>query len=118
MEALRIGRGKTIDDLFGLESDNMFLIILSYVKPLDEVDKYIDDHIRFLDKYYKEEKFVFSGRRNPRMGGLILINSKNETEVKQIINEDPFHVNKIAEYEIIEFTPTKFDPRFSVFVES
>ena len=41
----------------------------------------------------------------------------SETEVKQIISEDPFHQHKIAEYDVIEFMPTKYDSRFSVFVE-
>ncbi len=40
-----------------------------------------------------------------------------EAEARQIINEDPFHQHNIAEYEVIEFFPTKYDPRFSSFME-
>ena len=40
-----------------------------------------------------------------------------EAEARQIINEDPFHQHNIAEYEVIEFFPTKYDPHFSSFME-
>ena len=39
-----------------------------------------------------------------------------EAEARQIINEDPFHQHKIAEYDVIEFMATKYDPRFSCFM--
>ena len=34
----------------------MFILNLTYVKPIIEVEKYLDAHISFLEKYYKEEK--------------------------------------------------------------
>jgi len=94
----------------------MFLILLKYKKPLEEVEQFLDEHVQFLDKYYSQEKFLFSGRRNPRTGGVILVKTELESEVKQIISEDPFHQHKIAEYDVIEFMATKYDPRFSCFM--
>jgi uncharacterized protein YciI len=95
----------------------MFIALLKYVKPIEEVERFFDEHVQFLDKYYNQKKFIFSGRRNPRTGGVILMNAITESEVKQIINEDPFHKHNIAQYQVIEFTPTKFDPRFSCFLK-
>ena len=95
----------------------MFLVLLKYLKPLEEVEKFLDEHVQFLDKYYSQEKFIFSGRRNPRTGGVILVKTDSDAEVKQIISEDPFHQHKIAEYDVIEFMPTKYDSRFACFVE-
>lgn len=37
-------------------------------------------------------------------------------EVKAIISEDPFYINKIAEYEIVEFEPTKYADGFEHFI--
>jgi|GEM_PF-6066340 len=34
-------------------------------------------------------------------------NAKDKKEVESIIGQDPFLIKKIAEYEIIEFLPTK-----------
>jgi uncharacterized protein YciI len=96
----------------------MFLVLLTYIKPVEEVEKWLDDHVTFLDTYYTEKKFVFSGRRNPRVGGVILISAETEEEVQEIIKEDPFFIHQIAEYNIIEFFPTKYDERFSCFVDA
>jgi uncharacterized protein YciI len=96
---------------------SMFLVLLKYIKSLEEVERHLDEHVQFLNKYYNQNKFIFSGRRNPRTGGVILINSSTEAEVKQIINEDPFYMHNIAQYEAIEFVPSKYDPRFSCFVD-
>ncbi|WP_326943020.1 hypothetical protein [Aneurinibacillus migulanus] len=52
------------------------------------------------------------------MGGVILANVNTEEEIQTIIKEDPFFINKIAEYELIEFTPTKYDENFKVFVNN
>lgn len=95
----------------------MFIISLTYIKPLEEVEKYLTEHITFLNKYYANNNFVCSGRKNPRTGGVILCNAKNMKEVEEIINEDPFKKNRIANYDIVEFQPTKYAEDFKVFVE-
>ena len=86
----------------------MYIVSLNYVKTVSEVEKYLEEHIKFLEKYYEMEKFICSGRKNPRTGGVILLNAENLEEVKRIISEDPFNINGIAEYEITEFFPTKY----------
>jgi uncharacterized protein YciI len=94
----------------------MFILSLKYIKPLEEVDKEIKTHIQYLEKYYSLQKFICSGRKNPRTGGVILCNAKSMEEVQTIMKEDPFYVNKIAEYEIIEFSPTKYVDGFERFI--
>ncbi|EHN14639.1 YciI family protein [Clostridium sporogenes] len=95
----------------------MFIVNLTYVKPLEEVEKHLADHIKFLDKYYASNNFICSGRKNPRVGGIILCNAKNTEEIKEIISEDPFSKNNIANYEIVEFQPTKYVKSFKEFIE-
>lgn len=95
----------------------MFIVILKYVKPLEEIDKYMESHIKFLDKYYSKKKLVFSGKKNPRTGGVIVSNAATKAEIDEIIKEDPFYIHLLAEYEIIEMIPTKWDEKFSSFIE-
>ena len=90
----------------------MFIVNLTYVKELSEVDSFISEHNAFLDKFYVENKFICSGRKVPRTGGIILINAKDRAELDEIIAQDPFFQNGVAKYEIIEFAPTKFAPEF------
>ena len=86
----------------------MFIILLKYIKPLEAVELAIPAHIAYLDKYFDQGKFIVSGRKNPRDGGVILCIAKDLKEVETIISEDPFQLKGIAEYEIIEFLPTKY----------
>ncbi|MBP2642744.1 MAG: cyclohydrolase [Firmicutes bacterium] len=95
----------------------MFIVLLKYVKPLNEIDALLPDHINYLEDQYAKSKFIFSGRRNPRTGGVILVNTDSEKELRAILQKDPFYIHKVAEYETIEFTPTKFDPQFTCFIE-
>lgn len=94
----------------------MFLVITEYLKNIEDVEKYLPAHSAFLDKYYAQKKIIFSGRRNPRIGGAIMFNVDSEAEVQSILSEDPFKRNGIAKYELYEFIPTKYDERFSTFI--
>jgi len=94
----------------------MFIVNLTYVKELSQVDSFISEHNAFLDKFYAENKFICSGRKVPRSGGIILANVKDRPELDEIIGQDPFFKNGIAKYEITEFLPTKFVPDFERFL--
>ena len=94
----------------------MFVILISYKKPLETVDKYLTDHAAFLDQCYKKNYFMVSGRKNPRTGGVIISQLKDRNQLENILKLDPFHIHEIADYEIIEFIPTKFHPDFSSFI--
>ncbi len=84
----------------------MFIISLTYKKALSEVDQYIDAHIKYLEKYYALNKFMISGRKVPRTGGVIICKAESLAEVDSIIKEDPFFQSDVADYDITEFTPT------------
>ena len=95
----------------------MFIVSLSYKKDISEVEQHLQSHIHFLDRYYSEKKFVFSGRKNPRTGGVILVRNVDEKALQEIISQDPFFRNGIADYEITEVIPTKYDEDFACFVD-
>lgn len=92
--------------------------MLNYIKPLEELDKYMKPHLEFLDKYYSMKKLVFTGKKNPRTGGVIVSNVETKEEINEIIKEDPFYIHNLAEYEIVEMIPTKWDERFSCFINN
>jgi uncharacterized protein YciI len=95
----------------------MFVVSLSYKKDISEVEKFIELHIQFLDKYYADKKIIFSGRKNPRTGGVILVRNADKETLADIIRQDPFYQNGIADYDITEVIPTKYDEDFACFVE-
>ncbi len=87
--------------------DNIFIISLGYTVSLNVVDHYIPAHKIFLDKFYENNLFITSGRKNPRTGGIIVAYAKNTNHINEIITEDPFYQNGIADYFITEFVPNK-----------
>lgn len=86
----------------------MFIAILTYKKPLSEVDKYLAAHREYLARHYAAGDFIASGPQTPRIGGVIMMKAESRTDVDVIISQDPFYINNIADYQLVEFTPTMF----------
>ncbi len=91
----------------------MFIFSLTYVKSIPEVERFLPEHIKFLDEHYEKRLFLCSGRKVPRTGGIILCDCRNMENAKTIMEKDPFYKEGIAEYEIIEFIPSKSSAGFS-----
>lgn len=88
----------------------MFIIDLNYIVPLEQLDAHMTDHVKFLHKYYKLNKFIASGRKVPRTGGIILALAESKEEVEKIIQEDPFYIHKLAEFSVTEFLTSQSHP--------
>ena len=86
----------------------MFIAILTYKKPIEEVDRFLQAHRDYLAEHYAAGDFIVSGPQTPRIGGVIMIKADNREAVDSIIVQDPFNINGIADYQIVEFTPTMF----------
>jgi len=95
----------------------MFVVDLNYIAPLEAIDAAMADHMKFLNKHYKLNAFIASGRKVPRTGGIILVLAKTREEVESIINEDPFIKNKLAEYRITEFRTSQVHPELKHFIK-
>ena len=63
---------------------------------------------RRLAEHYAAGNFITSGPQTPRIGGVMMIKADNRAAVDSIIAQDPFNINGIADYQIVEFTPTMF----------
>ncbi|SJL84537.1 YciI family protein [Vibrio palustris] len=85
----------------------MFIISLDYQVPLEEVNRFIPEHIDYLNEQYDLGHFQLSGRKNPRTGGVILATLKDRKVLEEILTQDPFHRENIATYQVTEITPTK-----------
>jgi uncharacterized protein YciI len=85
----------------------MFIVSLTYVRPLAEVDALLARHNEFLDRHYRAGEFMLSGRKEPRTGGVIIALAASRQKVLDIIDDDPFKVHGIATYEVTEFTPSR-----------
>ena len=85
----------------------MFIVNLTYKVPLERVEEFLEEHIQYLNKQYELGNFIASGRKIPRDGGIILSNMNEKAELQKVLDQDPFKSNDLADYQVIEFIPTK-----------
>ena len=68
----------------------VFVLLLTYVKPLPEVDALMREHMAWLKKSYAAGRFLVSGRQIPRTGGVILARGDDRAEIEALAASDPF----------------------------
>jgi uncharacterized protein YciI len=88
----------------------MFIVTLTYLKTVEEVDALMPGHITWLDEGYASGLFVASGRRIPRTGGVILARSGDEQALIEFLARDPFAIHGAARFDVVEFSATKTAP--------
>ncbi|MDM0012006.1 YciI family protein [Variovorax sp. J22P168] len=84
----------------------MFVITLTYIRPLDELDALMPKHVAWLKKHYKSGLFIASGRQVPRNGGVILARSGDRQALEAILQLDPFVKGGCARADVLEFAPS------------
>jgi uncharacterized protein YciI len=82
---------------------SMFVLLLSYIRPLEEVDALMREHVAWLNEHYKSGRFVVSGRRIPRTGGVIVARGDDRDEIERVVATDPFVSKGVATCEVIHF---------------
>ncbi|MBP9742651.1 MAG: hypothetical protein KBD37_04755 [Burkholderiales bacterium] len=85
----------------------MFIVDLHYKVDLAIVDQFVVEHRLWLDKCYAANKLLCSGMKTPRTGGIIIALLTDLDQLNQLLTEDPFSINKVADYTITEFKPSK-----------
>ena len=93
----------------------MFVVLLTYEKPLAEIDRLMKEHVRFLQEQYDAGLFVASGRRVPRTGGVILARGVDRAALEAIMARDPFVREGAARFEVIEFNASQTQAGFKAF---
>ncbi len=83
----------------------MSLALLTYVKPLDEVDVHRDAHVAWIKDAMDQGIMLLAGRRTPPTGGVLLFRGEADA-VAAVAATDPFVVNGVATVEIVAFTAT------------
>ncbi len=86
------------------------VVVLTYVKPLDEVDAQLAAHVEWLKKGYADGIFLASGRKIPRSGGVILAKGDDMDALRTRLSQDPFQQSGVAKAEIIPFKATMTAP--------
>jgi uncharacterized protein YciI len=81
----------------------MFIIELTYKVELSQIDANMPSHMAYLKEHYAAGRFLASGRKIPRDGGVILALGESKEAVEAIVKQDPFVARGLADYRLIEF---------------
>src|SRR4051794_15691105 len=68
------------------------------------------EHVAWLDEHYASGRFVVSGRRVPRTGGVIFRRGDDRTEMEALAAADPFVRDGAATREGIQFRGSQRAP--------
>jgi uncharacterized protein YciI len=96
----------------------MFIVSLTYIRPLSEVDAVLDAHVSWLKQGYLDGLFLASGRKVPRDGGVIMARASSREALERVLADDPFARAGVARYDVIEFTPSMTAAGLEQLVES
>lgn len=91
--------------------NSMYVVSLSYKVPEDIVDFHLEAHVDWLKGAFDDGVFVAAGRKVPRTGGLLLSRADRST-LDASLARDPFYVNGVAEFEVLEFAANRVAPGF------
>ncbi|ASV05802.1 GTP cyclohydrolase [Leptospira interrogans serovar Canicola] len=89
-----------------------FIIVLRYLVSIETVDKHITAHREYLSQGYEQKILLASGPQEPRTGGNFIARAKSRNEMVSFCRQDPFYSNGVAEYQILEWNPVKFQKEF------
>ncbi|TWP48576.1 hypothetical protein FKR81_26960 [Lentzea tibetensis] len=85
----------------------MFIVLLRYDAPLEQIDYALPDHRAWVEKQYEAGLFIASGRQRPRTGGVILTRPMPRGKLDALLATDPWVVQKLVKCEVIEFEATR-----------
>jgi uncharacterized protein YciI len=94
----------------------MFVVSLTYKVPDEIVDFHRPGHMAWLKEAFDDGVFLASGRRIPAVGGVLLSRTDRAT-LDACLAKDPFYVNGVADFDVIEFTATSVAEGFENLLE-
>lgn len=82
----------------------MFLVQIS-LAPSNAVNALLNGHRAWLKQYAEAGNFLLFGPYDNHQGGLILAQADSEEALKDILAEDVFYHNGLADYQVTAFSP-------------
>ena len=86
----------------------MYVLFIKPKKSPQENQPVFPAHSEFLNTYLESGKFILTGGLTDRPAGMVLANVASRDELQAMLAEDPFVREQVAEYEIIEFKPSRY----------
>jgi uncharacterized protein YciI len=87
-----------------------FLVEITYTAPLERIAEVVGAHREHLQIGYDRGMLLCSGPQVPRTGGILIARAETKEALLEFCAIDPYRVEGVAEYRVIEFEPVKSQP--------
>lgn len=95
----------------------MFIVVITYTRPIEEIEAKTEEHRAWLDQHVKSGLLIATGPMVPRTGGILLARGGGTKEaLERLLKDDPFQLNDLATYKVVEFKPGKYHPAMAEFL--
>jgi uncharacterized protein YciI len=88
----------------------MYIVMLAYTAPREEIDYLLADHVEWLARHYVAGHFLCSGRRPENTGRVILTRPMPRGRLEALLATDPLDLNHMVRHEVVEFEATSTCP--------
>lgn len=98
----------------------IFIVISLFLEPVDVIDQHVAEHAAWVEQQYGKGRVLVSGRRQPPVGGIIILKGDSREEIVELFADEPFKQRGLVEYQILQFTPGEFprrSPEFDTFAK-
>lgn len=79
----------------------MYVLVVNIIADQETVEIHAERHRNWVKQCLQQGLFIAAGARTDQRGGVILAKARNTESLKQLINEDIYVQENIAEYKII-----------------
>ena len=91
----------------------LYSVILTYIRPIEEVQSHLDSHRDWLIEYSKKGNIIVAGPLEDRTGGAVLACCKDRAELDDMLARDSFHVHRLVTYDVRAFSVALRSEAFS-----
>ena len=87
-----------------------YIVEITYRALLSRIDQTVAAHRAHLQIGYDRGLLLCSGPQQPRQGGILIARAPTRAELDAFIAQDPYRLEELADYRLIEFQPVKHQP--------
>jgi len=84
-----------------------YVVEITYCVPLSRIEETVAAHRAHLQSGYEQGLLLASGPQIPRTGGILLARAPSREVLEDFIARDPYRLQELADYRLIEFQPVK-----------
>ena len=82
-----------------------FIAEIVYLVPVEQLADILPEHRAFQKIGYEKGLLLFSGPKEPRVGGIAVCRAPSLDVIREFFSHDPYALHKVATHSFTEFNP-------------